>query len=265
MCNTISVDADLLAALAEPNRLRIVELLHGAPRPVGEIAAELGLRQPQVTKHLQTLERAGLVHAHALGQRRVYALRRAPFATIAEWASARAREDESERDLVRYQAAITTETHRLATDRADRVVRLRRIVAAPPSEVWAAWTDPKLVKAWWSPQHLRVARCVVQAEPGGRLMIVLAEGDGTTHRARGHYTEVVPGERLAFDLDPEGPDGRPVFRVSHAARFTAEGERTIVTLRLRASGFQPGAAAPLAGLRMGWEQSLDRLAALFSA
>jgi DNA-binding transcriptional ArsR family regulator len=73
------VDVLVLAALAEPNRLRIVELLGEAPRPVGEIATALGLRQPQVTKHLQTLERAGLVRVHPLGQRRVYVLRRSPL------------------------------------------------------------------------------------------------------------------------------------------------------------------------------------------
>src|SRR5207253_11503058 len=49
------VNATLLAALAEPNRLRIVGLLGAAPRSVGEMAAALRLRQPQVTKHLQTL------------------------------------------------------------------------------------------------------------------------------------------------------------------------------------------------------------------
>ena len=70
------MNATLLAALAEPNRLRIVGLLGAAPRSVGEIAAALRLRQPQVTKHLQTLERAGVVTVHPLGRRRIYALRR---------------------------------------------------------------------------------------------------------------------------------------------------------------------------------------------
>src|SRR2546428_8446434 len=73
------MDGAFLAALAEPNRLRIVELLNVAPRAVGEIASKLDLRQPQVTKHLQALERAGLVVAHPLGQRRIYALRREPL------------------------------------------------------------------------------------------------------------------------------------------------------------------------------------------
>jgi uncharacterized protein YndB with AHSA1/START domain len=259
------VDVLVLVALAEPNRLRIVELLHDAPRPVGEIAAGLGLRQPQVTKHLQTLERAGLVRAHALGQRRVYALRRAPLAELERWAAGLAAEHPSEAVLTRYESAVASETRRLVDDQGPRVLRLRRLVAAPPEQVWAAWTQAGLVRRWWSPQHLHVARCTVQAKDGGRLLIVLAEGDGTEHRASGRFTELVPVERIGFELAPEGPDGRPVFRVAHAVRLVPDGERTIVTLRLRAFAFEDGAAATLAGLRIGWEQTLDRLAALFSA
>lgn len=254
----------MLAALAEPNRLRIVELLHEAPRPVGEIATALGLRQPQATKHLQTLERAGLVRVYPLGQRRVYALCRSPLTALGAWAAGFSDEHASEDVLVRYEHAIEGEARRLASDRSARVVRLRRIVAAPPERVWAAWTEAKLVRRWWSPQHMRVARCTVDPVTGGRLAIVLAEGDGTKHRARGRFTDLAPNERLAFDLYPEGADGRPVFRVSHAVRLVADGERTIVTMRLRAAEFAGDAAAPLAGLRIGWEQTLDRLAALLA-
>jgi uncharacterized protein YndB with AHSA1/START domain len=218
-----------------------------------------------VTKHLQTLERAGLVRVHPLGQRRVYALRRPPLKALGEWAAGIADEHPSEDVLVRYEKAIEGEARRLATDRSARVVRLRRVIAASPDRVWTAWTDAKLVRRWWSPQHLQVARCTVEAVTGGRLMIVMTEGDGTRHRARGHFTELVPNERLAFDLSPEGADGRPVFRVSHAVRLVRDGERTVVTMRLRAADFAGDAAAPLAGLRIGWEQTLDRLASLFTS
>src|ERR1700712_3602353 len=63
-----------LAALADDARWRIVELLAERPRSVGVVAELTGLRQPQATKHLQTLERAGLVVVRRSGQRRIYAL-----------------------------------------------------------------------------------------------------------------------------------------------------------------------------------------------
>ncbi|HKY51926.1 MAG TPA: metalloregulator ArsR/SmtB family transcription factor [Candidatus Limnocylindria bacterium] len=74
-----------LSALAEPNRLRIVELLRDRPRPVGEIAERLRLRQPQVSKHLRVLSDAGLVDAHAVAQQRIYRLRPDPFDELERW------------------------------------------------------------------------------------------------------------------------------------------------------------------------------------
>ena len=74
-----------LTALAQPNRLRIVELLREGPRPVGEIAAALQLRQPQVSKHLRTLSEAGLVDMHPSAQLRIYYLRAEPFLALDAW------------------------------------------------------------------------------------------------------------------------------------------------------------------------------------
>ena len=61
---------ELLGALADPARWRLVALLAERPRPVGVLAELAGARQPQTTKHLQTLERAGVVTSQRSGQRR---------------------------------------------------------------------------------------------------------------------------------------------------------------------------------------------------
>src|SRR5216683_6868581 len=72
-------------ALAEPNRLQIVELLLAGPRPVGDMVDELGLRQPQVSKHLRVLSEAGLVDVRVDAQRRIYTLRPAPLQELEAW------------------------------------------------------------------------------------------------------------------------------------------------------------------------------------
>jgi DNA-binding transcriptional ArsR family regulator len=76
---------ETLTALAEPNRLRIVDLLRAGPRPVGEIGARLSLRQPQVSKHLRVLRAAGLVEVHPQAQRRVYGLQPQAFRELDDW------------------------------------------------------------------------------------------------------------------------------------------------------------------------------------
>jgi DNA-binding transcriptional ArsR family regulator len=74
-----------LRALAEPNRFQIVELLRDGPRPVGDMVDRLGLRQPQVSKHLRVLTEAGLVDVRVDAQRRIYTLRPAPLQELEVW------------------------------------------------------------------------------------------------------------------------------------------------------------------------------------
>ena len=74
-----------LSALAEPNRLRIVELLRDGPLTVGEIADRVGLRQPQASKHLKVLSGQGIVDVEADANRRIYRLRPEPFRALDAW------------------------------------------------------------------------------------------------------------------------------------------------------------------------------------
>lgn len=73
------------SALAEPNRLQIVELLRSGPLSVGEITERLGLRQPQASKHLRVLSDAGIVEVHAVANRRIYKLRHQAFQEMDVW------------------------------------------------------------------------------------------------------------------------------------------------------------------------------------
>ncbi len=75
----------IFGALAEPNRLQIVELLRHQPLPVGQIATRLKLNQPQVSKHLRVLSAAGLVEVRPVAQQRIYALRPAPLKELDDW------------------------------------------------------------------------------------------------------------------------------------------------------------------------------------
>ncbi|CAI6086530.1 ArsR/SmtB family transcription factor [Cohnella sp. JJ-181] len=85
--NTPGMDMTTLSALAEPNRMHIVELLRDGPLTVGEIAERLGLRQPQASKHLKVLGESGIVEAKADANRRIYKLRPEPFKALDAWLS----------------------------------------------------------------------------------------------------------------------------------------------------------------------------------
>ena len=65
---------DGLAALGDPTRRAIFELLAEGPTPVGELAALLPVSRPAVSQHLRVLTEAGLVRHQVAGTRRLYRL-----------------------------------------------------------------------------------------------------------------------------------------------------------------------------------------------
>ena len=77
--------ATALRTLAEPNRMRIVELLREGPLTVGDIADRLGLRQPQTSKHLKVLSENGVLDVTVDANRRIYSLRPEPFEALDAW------------------------------------------------------------------------------------------------------------------------------------------------------------------------------------
>ncbi len=80
-----ALDAATFAALGEPSRLRIVELLRNGPLSVGEIVERLGIRQPQASKHLRVLDQSGIVSFQAMHRHRIYRLRPEQFDAVADW------------------------------------------------------------------------------------------------------------------------------------------------------------------------------------
>jgi DNA-binding transcriptional ArsR family regulator len=75
----------VFAALADPTRVRILDLLSKRERSVGEIVDQFELTQPAVSQHLRVLKEAGLVASRAEAQRRVYSINPAPLRQLDRW------------------------------------------------------------------------------------------------------------------------------------------------------------------------------------
>lgn len=77
-----------LAALADPHRRRVVELLRERPRRAGELARAAGLTAPAMSRHLRTLRQSGLVEETSPdfdARVRVYRLRPEPMVYLLRW------------------------------------------------------------------------------------------------------------------------------------------------------------------------------------
>ncbi|MEQ0561015.1 metalloregulator ArsR/SmtB family transcription factor [Amycolatopsis sp. NEAU-NG30] len=251
----------IAAALGDAARWRLVELLAERPRSVGELAELTGLRQPQTTKHLQTLARAGLVAVFPLGQRRVYALEAEPLAAFAvrlgELADATAAHADERDVLARYRAAVEADTAAADRDRwADgRTFAFDRLLPVPRDVVWRHWTDPDLLASWWVPPSMTVTTCVLEPEPGGRAVVAYRDADGE-YRSEGRvHTADAPGH-LVFDLAVTGPAS---FTGHYDLELTPDPAGTRLRLGLRITATTVEAVPFIAGIETGWGQVLDNL------
>lgn len=106
-----------LDALGDPSRRRIVELLAERPRPVGEIAADMPIGRPAVSKHLKVLEGAGLVRHESRGTRNLYALAPEALVDLQQWLVAMW--DQALASFVDYATEHSTTDSATATDDTD--------------------------------------------------------------------------------------------------------------------------------------------------
>ena len=77
--------ADAFNAVAEPRRRLILDALAGGERPVNDLVEELGLAQPQVSKHLRVLREVGAVDVRDHGRQRLYRLNGEALKPIHDW------------------------------------------------------------------------------------------------------------------------------------------------------------------------------------
>ena len=99
------------AALAEPHRRQILDLLREGERSVGELVAHVRLTQPGVSKHLRVLREAGLVEDRrpADDKRvRLYGLRSEPLEDLATWLGALSRDWQTQLDAFKDFVAVRT-------------------------------------------------------------------------------------------------------------------------------------------------------------
>ncbi len=91
---------------------------------------------------------------------------------------------------------MTADTMKTST--RDRDLILTRLIDAPPEKVYAAWTQPPLLKLWFAPLPWTTPIVEADLRPGGTSLIVMRSEKGDDFPYQGVYLEVVENERLVF-------------------------------------------------------------------
>lgn len=238
---------DTFAALAEPNRFRIVELLRGGARPVNDIGERLHLNQPQVSKHLRVLKEVGLVDVERRAQQRVYHLRAAELRRLHEW-------------LERYRRIWETRFEQLDERfEGDREIIISRTFNAPARVVFDAVTKPEYLERWWAPKSLGVAlvECRADVRVGGTYRYVMRKGDGPLMAFSGTYAEVTPPTRLVYDEIFEPMAAAGSVRVTATFEERDGKTRYVINSVYPSKQVRDGVLA--SGMEKGMRESMDQL------
>lgn len=152
-----------------------------------------------------------------------------------------------------------------AAPASDRELILTRIINAPPAAVFKAWTDPTLLKQWFTPPPYVTTVAELDVRPGGSSLIVMRGPDGVDMPNPGVYLEVVPNERLVLtDAYAKAwePSDKPFMTI--VLTFENEGGKTKYTARVRHWTVADREAHEKMGFYEGWGIATDQLAALVS-
>jgi len=77
-------------------------------------------------------------------------------------------------------------------------LEIKRVINAPPSRVYAAWTDPEQLKQWWGPKEVKTRNFSADARVGGKYRWDLINQEGEEMSVFGEYRELVPDKRIVF-------------------------------------------------------------------
>jgi len=152
-----------------------------------------------------------------------------------------------------------------AAGQARQELILTRILGAPRSLVFKAWTDAKHMARWWGPRGFTNPVCELDVHPGGLIRIDMRGPNGTIYPMKGVFHEIVEPERLVFTSTAmEDEHGKPLLEILNTVTFEDYNGLTKLTLHARLVTkdlkMTPQVAAALSGMEQGWSESLYRLA-----
>lgn len=112
----------------------------------------------------------------------------------------------------------------------EREIVLTRVIDAPRERVFAAWTDPRQLSAWFSPEGFSSETHEIDIRPGGRWRFSYVAPDGRRYENRVVFQRIEAPRLIAFEHGADIEDDPARFQVT--VTFDAQGNgKTVLTLR----------------------------------
>jgi uncharacterized protein YndB with AHSA1/START domain len=150
-----------------------------------------------------------------------------------------------------------------STPAAEHELVLTRLIDAPREKLFRAWTEPELIKQWFTPRPWTTPVVEIDVRPGGSSSMIFRGPEGQEFPNRGVYLEVVKNERLVFTdayTSAWVPSEKPFM--TGIITFEDEGGRTRYTARARHWNAEDRRKHEEMGFHDGWGKATDQLEAL---
>jgi uncharacterized protein YndB with AHSA1/START domain len=156
--------------------------------------------------------------------------------------------------------AMTHSGSAIVTLPTDTQILITRVFDAPAHLVWRAYTEPGLVKRWWSGKRGEVTSVEIDLRVGGRWRYVMVANEGFEVAFHGEYREIAPDERLvSTELYEGAPDVTEDDATLNTTTFAEVGGRTTLTTLVECHTREVRDAIMDSGMEGGMQEAMDRL------
>jgi uncharacterized protein YndB with AHSA1/START domain len=139
---------------------------------------------------------------------------------------------------------------------ADDQILITREFDAPRHLVYRAWTEPDLVRRWWTARRGEMTSCEIDLRVGGTWRYVMVADGGLEVAFHGEYREIVPDERI---VSTEVYEGVPDAEALDTLTLTEAGGRTTLTMLVQHSSKEHRDAHIESGMEDGMQDAMDLL------
>src|SRR5258708_13737338 len=188
---------NVFQALADPPRRAVIQRLGTGPASTKELARPFGMALPSFMQHLGMVENSGLIGSKKVGRVRTWQIEQERIVAAESWILEQRALWEGRTDrLVDYVEDWYERETKMTENHNDFTVS--RLIKAPRSVVWKAWTLPEHLEKWWCPKPMTTKIVGFDLRPGGAFDMLMGDPSGGETPVTGAFLEIVPEERIVF-------------------------------------------------------------------
>ncbi|MGC8618546.1 MAG: SRPBCC family protein [Thermoplasmata archaeon] len=144
-----------------------------------------------------------------------------------------------------------------------QTLRITRICHINKDIVFNAWTDPNMLEKWWGSFMFKDSDSEFDLRVGGKIRIDVKGFDDAIYPVVGALRQIVPREKLVFDISPLDRNGNEIFRFLVTVTFASVIGETELKVTVRDESGGPEGERYLKNMEEWWIESLGRLRNVF--